>query len=54
MKKSISSIVLIVLCISSLQGQYKYDKSRIENIRWTPIPEKVAGLDRHVLSLDGS
>ncbi|MCP4312054.1 MAG: glycoside hydrolase family 2 [Bacteroidetes bacterium] len=54
MKNSISSIVLILLCISSAQSQYQYDRSRIENIRWTPIPEKVAGLDRHILSLDGN
>ena len=54
MKRKICCLVLIVLCISSAQGQYKYHKSQIENIRWSPIPEKVAGLDRHILSLDGN
>jgi hypothetical protein len=54
MKLRISYLVLILLCISAAHGQYKYDKRQLENIRWTPVPEKVAGLDLHVLSLDGS
>ena len=54
MKLRISYLLWVMLCISSAHGQYKYDERQLENIRWTPVPEKVVGLDSHVIILDGS
>ena len=51
--KKIISLLFIIFCTTSVVAQLKYDKSKIEKIYWTPNPEKVAGLENHILELNG-
>ena len=53
MKKVIAIIIISLSCIG-VQAQFKYDKNKIETIRWTPNPKQITGLDKHVTELNGS
>ncbi len=45
-------IILLIIC--PVRGQFSYDVGKIESIRWSPLPEKVSGLDHHKMDLDGN
>ena len=51
--KKIALIIIIAFNLSSVHGQFNYDSSKAETIRWTPIPEKIFGLGAHILELNG-
>lgn len=47
-------IVIVISIRTSVQAQFNFDKTRIESIRWTPNPNQVAGLAKHVIDLNGN
>ena len=51
--KKIIPLFLMIFSTTLVVAQFKYDKSKIDKICWTPIPEKVTGLEKHILELNG-
>ena len=51
--KIVLSLIFFSFCFTSVQGQFSYDKSRIEKIRWSPKPIIVNGIDENILDLNG-
>lgn len=52
--KKVLVAFLFLLSVFSAKGQFIYDTSKVETIRWSPNPEQVTGLDHHVIDLNGS
>jgi hypothetical protein len=36
-----------------VKGQYTFDKNKIDQIRWSPVPDQVAGIENHKIDLNG-
>lgn len=52
--QTVFAIFIFFLSIGTARGQFDYDAGKVEAIRWTPDPDQVAGLDQHVIDLDGN
>ncbi len=51
--KKLSLLMIFLVFAVSIQAQLTFDHQKLETIRWSPIPEKVKGIDGVQLDLNG-